>query len=223
MERATTANTGGGSLTVWATSEVFTRHGPARVTSFRQSHPHGHVVLLHGAGTGSDAPALVGIGKAMAERGWDVALLEQPYRVASTRRPPAPAAQLDEVVRTVIDEYFPDRQAPLVVVGRSSGARVACRIALSIHASLVVALGFPLTAPNGASRQSELDGAGVPVFIVQGTKDSFGMPRRDARRGREVYRMDGADHALERPRSQEDPLEEVVLVVAERLDLVAKN
>ena len=222
LELLATAHSGGGSLTEWATHELPTRHGPARVTSFHQSHPHGHVVLLHGAGTGTDAPALVGIGKAMLERGWDVALIEQPYRVEG-RRAPAPAVQLDEVVRTVVTTMFAGRRDPLVFVGRSSGARVGCRLATELGASLVVALGFPLEPPSGrASRQPELDAAGVPVFIVQGTKDTFGMPRRDARKGREVYRVEGADHALERSRTAEDPLEAIVLAVAERLDELAR-
>ena len=181
-------------------------------------------MLLHGAGTGVDAPALVGIGKAMAERGWDVTAIEQPYRVQG-RKAPAPAAQLDEVVATVVRTVVSERRlgAPLVLIGRSSGGRVACRLASTLDAALVVALGFPLISPKGVSRQSELDRAGVPILVVQGTKDGFGMPRRDARKSREVYRVDGADHALERPRSLEDPLEEIVLEVAETLDAYAST
>jgi predicted alpha/beta-hydrolase family hydrolase len=86
-----------------------------------------------------------------------------------------------------------------------------------VGAALVVAFGFPLVAPNGKSRQHELDEAGVPVLIFQGTRDEFGVPRANARKQREVIRIEGADHALERPRAQEDPLEQIVTTLAERL------
>lgn len=181
-------------------------------------------MLLHGAGTGVDAPQLVAIGKAMAERGWAVSLIEQPYRVQG-RKAPAPAAQLDEAVSTVIAKTIGSRRrrAPLVLIGRSSGGRVACRVATAVDAALVVALGFPLISPKGVSRQAELDHAGVPVLVVQGTRDSFGMPRRDVRKSRQVLRVEDADHALERPRSLADPLEEIVLEVAETLDAYAST
>lgn len=151
----------------------------------------------------------------MTELGWDVLRLEQPWRLAPTKRPAAPANQLDDVLRAVMKNW--GGKAPLVLVGRSSGSRVACRTATELGAELVIALGFPLNAPNGKSRQDELDGAGVPVLVIQGTNDSFGIPAKNARKQREVIRIDGADHALERPRSQEDPLEEIVALIAERV------
>lgn len=172
-------------------------------------------MILHGAGTGTDAPLLASIAVAMGELGWDVIRIEQPYRLGETRRPPAPAAQLDEVVRTVVRDW--GGSAPLVIAGRSSGARVGCRVAVSLGVSLVIAFGFPLVAPSGKSRQEELDEAGVPVLIFQGTRDEFGMPRVNVRKGREVIRVEGADHSLERPRAEVDPLEEIVAEVAERL------
>jgi predicted alpha/beta-hydrolase family hydrolase len=68
------------------------------------------------------------------------------------------------------------RDLPLVTGGRSSGARVACRTAAATGAAGVLCLAFPLVAPSGVSRQEELDGAGVPVLVVQGARDRFGMP-----------------------------------------------
>ena len=62
--------------------------------------------------------------------GIGVALVEQPYRVAG-RRSPAPAAQLDAAWIAVVEHLRggPLADLPLVVGGRSSGARVACRTA----------------------------------------------------------------------------------------------
>jgi len=63
-------------------------------------------------------------------------------------------------------------------------------------------LTFPLVPPqrrnatgSPASRQDELDGAGVPVLVVQGENDRFGMPVADPGRERTVVRVRG-DHRL---------------------------
>ena len=65
---------------------------------------------------------------------------------------------------------------PLVVGGRSSGARVACRTAAELGAVAVVALAFPLYPPGrpGVSRAGEL-GTGVPTLVVNGERDPFGL------------------------------------------------
>jgi predicted alpha/beta-hydrolase family hydrolase len=74
------------------------------------------------------------------------------------------------------------RGLPLVVGGRSLGARVACRTVESTGAVGVLCLAFPLQPPRrsgGAAPQSrlaELDEVKVPVLVVQGTSDPFGMP-----------------------------------------------
>jgi hypothetical protein len=39
----------------------------------------------------------------------------------------------------------------------------------------VLALAFPLNAPSG-SRQDELDAVTVPLLIIQGVNDRYGMP-----------------------------------------------
>lgn len=64
---------------------------------------------------------------------------------------------------------------PHVSGGRSSGARVACRTAGTTGAIGVLALAFPLNAPSG-SRQHELDAVEVPLLVIQGAADRFGVP-----------------------------------------------
>jgi hypothetical protein len=63
-------------------------------------------------------------------------------------------------------------------------------------AQAVVALAFPVHPPGKpeTSRLDELDGAGVPVLVVQGDRDPFGMP--PARRGRKIVVMPGSGHSL---------------------------
>ena len=133
-------------------------------------------MLGHGAGGGVDSPDLVGATEAAREAGLGVALVEQPYRVAG-RRSPAPAAQLDAAWVSVISQ-LPLEGLPLVVGGRSSGARVACRTAAEVGAAAVLCLAFPLHPPGRPekSRLDELDAVEVPTLVVQGERDPFGLP-----------------------------------------------
>src|SRR5207247_446380 len=114
--------------------------------------------------------------------GISVALIEQPYRVAG-RRAPARAPQLDAAWITVVERLRERELAglPLIVGGRSLGARVACRTAEATGAVAVLCLAFPLEPPRRAgepsrSRLPELEAVTVPTLVVQGERDPFGMP-----------------------------------------------
>ena len=154
---------------------VDTPRGPARVHFHAVDSPRAAVVLGHGAGGGVESSDLVGATQAANEAGLTVAPLEQPYRVAG-RRSPAPARQLDEVWLTVVPQLFPD--LPLIVGGRSLGARVACRTADETGAVAVLCLAFPLHPPGKPekTRLPELDSINVPTLVVQGERDPFGIP-----------------------------------------------
>jgi predicted alpha/beta-hydrolase family hydrolase len=159
--------------------EVETPHGPARVHLHAAAGPRAALVLGHGAGGGVGAPDLVAAtGAALGER-VSVALVEQPYRVAG-RRSPAPAGQLDTAWLAVAERLRDDelRGLPLVMGGRSAGARVACRTAAETGAVGVLCLAFPVHPPGKPekSRLAELDAVKVPALVVQGTSDPFGMP-----------------------------------------------
>jgi uncharacterized protein len=133
------------------------------------------LVLGHGAGGGVESPDLVGARDAASAAGLSVALVEQPYRVAG-RRSPAPAHQLDAAWVAVVPQLF--EGLPLIVGGRSLGARVACRTAAEVAAVAVVCLAFPVHPPGKPekSRLAELDAVEVPVLVVQGESDPFGLP-----------------------------------------------
>jgi hypothetical protein len=130
------------------------------------------------------------------ELGCSVALVEQPYRVAG-RRSPAPAAQLDAAWTAVVAALRADPFAglPAVVGGRSSGARVACRTAAATGAVGVLCLAFPVHPPGRPekTRLPELDAVRVPVLVVQGVADPFGMPPEAV--GRRVVTVAG-NHGL---------------------------
>jgi predicted alpha/beta-hydrolase family hydrolase len=181
--------------------EIETPHGPARVHLHPVDDARAALVLGHGAGGGVTAPDLVAATKAARDTGVTVALVEQPYRVAGRRSSPR-APVLDAAWTAVVEELVagPLNSLPLIVGGRSAGARVACRTAEATGAIAVLCLAFPLQPParKGSdrvpeSRQAELDDAGVPVLVVQGENDRFGMPEPAA--DREVVVVRG-DHGL---------------------------
>lgn len=160
----------------------------------------GSVVLGHGAGGGIEAWDLQLLASALPDAGFDVLLVEQPWRVSGRRLAVAPP-RLDIAWIDVLDALWRKSlvDEALVVGGRSAGARVACRTAKRASAVGVLGLAFPLHAPGrpDKSRAAELD-TGLPTLVVQGTRDSFGSAseidqvlRKDC-----VVAVPGADHAL---------------------------
>ena len=164
------------------------------------AEPRGVLVLGHGAGGGVAAPDLVAVTRAACPEGVEVVLVEQPYRVAGRRSPP-PAAQLDLAWVDVVEQLRADEfgALPLIVGGRSSGARVACRTAEAVDAVGVLCLAFPLQPPRrtgaaaAASRLPELELVRVPTLVVQGERDPFGIP--PAAKLRKVVLV-ASDHGL---------------------------
>jgi hypothetical protein len=186
---------------------------PGTGTSWRSPTPRGEaridltspdpeagtlLVLGHGAGGDVSAPDLAAVRDAVLARGVTVALLTQPYRVAG-RRAPAPATHLDEAWSAAVTAL---RALPslaghrLVLGGRSSGARVACRTAPQLGAAGVIALAFPEHPPGKpeSSRGAELR-TGVPTLVVNGRSDPFGAP--DPGPGIDLVVVPG-DHSLKR-------------------------
>jgi uncharacterized protein len=171
-----------------------TPRGPAEVEVFDPDGPPVSVLVLgHGAGGGVSAPDLVRVRDVAVRAGVRVALVTQPYRVAG-RRSPAPAPQLDEAWIPVV-RAIARPGVPLVLGGRSSGARVACRTAAGLGAAGVLALAFPLHPPGrpDRSRAAELP-TGIPTLVVNGDRDPFGVP--EAGGSVEVVVRPGATHDL---------------------------
>ena len=159
--------------------EVETPQGPARAHLHPVEDPAGAVVLGHGAGGSVDAPDLVVATDAARDAGFAVALVEQPYLVAGKRSSPVPA-RLDSAWAAVVEELRGGELegVPLIVGGRSAGARVACRTAAESGAVAVLCLAFPVHPPGKPekTRQAELDAVELPTLVVQGDRDQFGMP-----------------------------------------------
>lgn len=206
--------------------EVATEFGPARAHLWSPGvAPRGRLVLGHGAGGGIEAPDLVVARETALAAGWQAVLVEQPWRVAGKRLAPAPP-RLDigwlavlAALNDIRTNAAPGRRSsavptstrrraeplPLVIGGRSAGARVACRTAVQLGARAVLTLAFPLHPPGRPekSRAEELaapGAAGIPVLAVQGARDPFGIPAEFHRLGLvgvDVVEVAG-DHSLAR-------------------------
>jgi uncharacterized protein len=180
--------------------DVETPNGLARIHLHAAEGARAALVLGHGAGGGIEAPDLVTARDAALAEDVSVVLVEQPYRVAGKKSSPR-APQLDTAWLAVVAALRagPLGSLPLVTGGRSAGARVACRTAAETGAAGVLCLAFPLVPPAragaepGPSRLPELEAVEVPVLVVQGERDRFGMP--PASPTRRVVVVPG-DHSL---------------------------
>lgn len=177
---------------------VPTPHGDARLHVDRSRRPTATLLLGHGAGGGPEAPDLVALADALPGQGVTVIRLEQPWRVAGRKVAPAPAI-LDACQVAAADRLR--TRTPLILGGRSAGARSAARCAEALGASGVLALAFPLHPPGRPerSRLEELTAVRVPLLVLQGERDAFGGPD-EFPAALQVVPVPEADHSLRVPK-----------------------
>ena len=192
---------------------VPTSRGDARLLVRRAKRPLATLVLTHGAGGGVDAPDLVRLARTLPQQDISVTLVEMPWRVAGKKIAPAPPV-IDECFLAVLDNLR--TRSPLVVGGRSAGARSACRIARRVGARGVLALSFPLHPPGAPekSRLAELQQARVRTLVIQGERDPFGAPEEfpdDV----DLAVVPAADHSMKVPKSAPVSQAEALAVVLE--------
>jgi predicted alpha/beta-hydrolase family hydrolase len=172
------------------------------------------LVLQHGANGGIGARDLVALATRLPGHGITTIVLQQPFAVAGKRVAPRPAV-LDECLAAVVKQLR--LRTPLVLGGRSSGARCSCRMARELGAVAALALAFPLHPPGRPekSRADELLGSGVRTLVVQGTRDT------------RLVDVPGGDHGFAvskaSPRTQAETVDAVVAEVLAWLQEVAGN
>ncbi len=163
--------------------EIETTVGVARA-HFHEVHtgvPRGTLVLGHGAGGGVDAWDLQLLARELPRHGIETIVIEQPWAVAG-KRVAAGQSNVDAAFREAVNDLRRSGEAlrRLVVGGRSSGGRIACRTAADVKADAVLCLAFPLHPPGKPenSRADELAAAAAkaPVTVLQGDRDPFGGP-----------------------------------------------
>lgn len=213
---------------VW---DIDTPSGLARAHVHPVPHgrPRASLVLGHGVGRGVDSPDLVAVADALPDDGIEVVLVEQPWRVAG-RRLGGAASTLDHAwvacLRDLRSRGIGTRR--LVVGGRSTGARVACRTVADVDPAALLLLAFPVhparrQAVTGPvpSRLPELVEAAreVPTVVVQGTRDSLGSPGEiavglaEAEVTARVVPIPAADHSFHVPARAQTTTEEALGLV----------
>lgn len=193
--------------------EVDTPNGPGRLHVSRAARPIATLVLGHGAGGGVEATDLVALATQLPRNDVTVMRYEQPWRVAGKKVASAPAV-LDECLVAAVNTLRV--RTPLVLGGRSAGARAACRTSARLGAAGVLALAFPLHPPGKAekSRLDELAAVAVPVLVVQGERDPFGTPE-EFPGDTELTVVPGADHGFRVPKRVGLAVDEVMSIVVE--------
>ncbi|MFP3465844.1 alpha/beta family hydrolase [Leifsonia sp. SIMBA_070] len=183
--------------------DVPTTVGPGRLTVAEAEDPVAVLWLGHGAGGGIEAVDLAALAAKLPALGVTVVRYEQPWRVAGKRVAARPATLDTAWLETALRVRELADGLPLVVGGRSAGARVACRTAASTGAAGVVCLAFPLHPPGTPekSRLDELRQPSVPVLVLQGGRDPFGSAsdlsaELGAADGIRVVEVPGADHGM---------------------------
>lgn len=154
---------------------IDTPHGEGRLVVDRARSPMATLLVSHGAGGGIEARDLEALARYLPRQGVTVMRFEQPWRRAGRKVATAPST-LDDGLRAAADALR--IRTPLIVGGRSAGARSAARCAKSLAAAGCLALSFPLHPPGKPerSRLEELEGVGVSTLVVQGERDPMGRP-----------------------------------------------
>ena len=189
---------------------VDTPQGPGRLFVDLAEQPSSILVLGHGAGGGVGAVDLELLAPSLPALGTTVVRFEQPWRTAG-RNVGAPPPKLDEAWRAALGWLVGQEwaQHPLLVGGRSAGARVACRTASRHESGGNRVPGVP-AASSWSAR--EVPGGGAvgtrgaetgPARQQGQLRHSGGDPRGD-RQGAEgitLVELPGADHGFRISRS----------------------
>jgi predicted alpha/beta-hydrolase family hydrolase len=196
-----------------STSAVPTPHGEGRSHTHRARRPVATLLVSHGAGRGTDTPDLEALAEHRPRHGITVVRFDQPWVVAG-RKVAGPPATLDDGLRAAAARLR--RTHPLVLGGRSAGARSAARCADELDAAGCLALAFPLHPPGRPekSRLEELQRPSCPTLVIQGERDPFGRPEEFPPET-EMCVVPGADHSLKVPARGDLSREEALGVVVE--------
>jgi predicted alpha/beta-hydrolase family hydrolase len=166
------------------------------------------LVLAHGAGAPMDHPFMNTIAQGIAGLDLRVVRFEFPYmagrRSTGKNRAPDREPVLMQTWREVIARLgAPNR---IVVGGKSMGGRIASMVADEAGVAGLICLGYPFHPPGAPARlrTTHLEKLKTPALILQGTRDTFGLPEEVAKyklspKIRVVWMEDG-DHSF-KPRA----------------------
>lgn len=183
-------------------------------TDYVPAEPWAWCVLAHGAGAPHTSTFIVTTARLLAAHGVRTMTFNFPYMEAK-RRIPDRAPQLEACFGRVIaaGRARVGDELPLFLAGKSMGGRMATHLASQSRTpdagrlDGVVCLGYPLHPPGRPEqlRNQHLPRIRVPMFFLQGTRDSFGEPDEiraafPVMPDRSVVReVEDADHSFKSP------------------------
>jgi predicted alpha/beta-hydrolase family hydrolase len=159
-------------------------------------------IFAHGAGAPCSHPWIQRWIGRLATIG-TVSPFDYPY-MKSSRKRPDPLPRLVEAHRQALTEARQGHSGPIVLIGKSLGARVGCHLALEEEVAAVICLGYPLCGGGDPAklRAAVLRAISTPVLFVQGTRDRL-CPlqllesiRREMKALNRIHIVEGGDHSL---------------------------
>ena len=192
-----------------------------------------HLILAHGAGTDQRHRVIAALARGIAAGGVGVTTFNFLY-AEQGRRSPDRAPVLLDTWRAVVADVGSrlDRGVRLGIGGKSMGGRMASMLLADpepgspiARVSGLVLLGYPLHPPGKPDqlRTAHLPAIGVPVLLVQGTRDPFGTreevePIFRALPTRVDFEfIDGGDHGFAVPKSRGVGEADVLEAIGERV------
>lgn len=127
------------------------------------------ILFAPGAGAPSSSPWMTAWAGRLAALG-TVVRFDYPYALAG-RRSPDRLPVLVETHRARLAAARGRRAGPVVLAGKSMGARVGCHVAVEEPVEALVCLGYPLRGARGDLRSDVLLALRAPVLFVQGSRD----------------------------------------------------
>ena len=212
----------------------------ARVYAAGASPIEATLILGHGAGAGQQSPFIVGFARALAALGLDVVTFNFLYMEEQRRIPdraPALEACYAAVIAAARDRIASARRH-LFIGGKSMGGRIATHVAAADPCAPIaglVLLGYPLHPPGRPDRPRDKHLASIrrPMLIVQGSRDTFGMPSEltpvlDTLSPRPLmYVVSGGDHSFKiarrNPLEQTSVYEDIQRTIVEWIQGICKH
>jgi predicted alpha/beta-hydrolase family hydrolase len=159
------------------------------------------LLFAHGAGAGSAHPWMQAWAARLGTLG-RVVTFDYPY-MAAGRRAPDRLPKLLAAHREALEAARGD--GPVVLVGKSMGARVGCHLSVEVPVDAVVCFGYPLQGggKKRALRDAVLKELTAPALFVQGTRDplgpldAFAAVRREMAAESALHVVEDGDHSLQ--------------------------
>jgi predicted alpha/beta-hydrolase family hydrolase len=141
------------------------------------------LILGHGAGAGQRSAFMIEFARSLSSLGLDLVTFNFLY-TEQRRRIPDRGPALEACYRAVIAavrERVESARRWLFIGGKSMGGRIATQVAAAdpnLAIAGLVLLGYPLHPPGRPvqRRDKHLPAIARPMLIVQGSRDTFGLP-----------------------------------------------